>query len=232
MTVLSEPDRVGSVELSNIDRIRHAALKILATHGASGTSLRAVAAAAGVSLGLVQHHFATKAGLINAVDDYALAVVVTAITQPVPDTTPDSVAEIGGRVTRMIAEHPDIADYVGRALIDGRPVADMIFDSLLNSGHSTLATAQRARRDTRWPRSDLGRHQCPGTGSWHLDPAHAHRPAPARAVHDARSASTMAGLGQHAAARWTVPSGNEGPSNPLAGNPFAVGATVSRRRTG
>ena len=134
MTVVQQPGQAAAEELSAIDRIRNAALKILATHGASGTSLRAVAAAAGVSLGLVQHHFATKAGLIKAVDDYALAVVVTAITQPVPDTTPDSVAEIGGRVTRMIAENPDIADYVGRALTDGRPVADMIFDSLLNSG--------------------------------------------------------------------------------------------------
>jgi hypothetical protein len=92
----------------------------------------------------VQHHFATKAGLTKAVDDYALAVVVTAITQPIPDTTPDSVAEIGGRVTRMIAENPDIADYVGRALTDGRPVADMIFDSLLNSG-----TARWLRRSER-----------------------------------------------------------------------------------
>ena len=78
MTVLSEPSRAAAEELSAIDRIRNAALKILATQGASGTSLRAVAAAAGVSLGSVQHHFATKAGLIKAVDDWALAVVVTA----------------------------------------------------------------------------------------------------------------------------------------------------------
>jgi AcrR family transcriptional regulator len=134
MTVLSEPSRAAAEELSAIDRIRIAALKILATRGASGTSLRAVAAAAGVSLGSVQHHFATKAGLIEAVDDWALAVVVTAITQPIPDTTADSVAEIGDRVTGMIAEQPEIADYIGRALIDGRPVGGMIFDSLLNSG--------------------------------------------------------------------------------------------------
>jgi AcrR family transcriptional regulator len=134
MILLSEPGQPAAEELSAIDRIRNAAMKILATHGASGTSLRAVAAAAGVSLGSVQHHFATKAGLVKAVDDWALAVVVTAITQPIPDTTPDSVAEIGDRVTRMIAEQPEIADYIGRALIDGRPVGDMIFDSLLNSG--------------------------------------------------------------------------------------------------
>lgn len=134
MILLSEPGHAAAEELSAIDRIRNAAMKILATHGASGTSLRAVAAAAGVSLGSVQHHFATKAGLVKAVDDWALAVVVTVITQPISDTTPDSVAEIGDRVTRMIAEQPEIADYIGRALIDGRPVGDMIFDSLLNSG--------------------------------------------------------------------------------------------------
>ena len=77
-----------------------------------------------MSLGSVQHHFATKAGLVKAVDDWALAVVVTAITQPIPDTTPDSVAVIGDRVTGMIAEQPVIADYIGRALIDGRPVGE------------------------------------------------------------------------------------------------------------
>lgn len=144
MTVRSDAGSVRADERSIIDRIRHAAMRILATHGASGTSLRAVAAAAGVSLGSVQHHFATKAGLIKAVDDWALSVVVTAITQPVPETTPDSVAEIGGRITRMIAENPDLADYIGRALTDGRPVADMIFDSLLNSG-----TARWHRRSER-----------------------------------------------------------------------------------
>ena len=85
MTVLPEPTRRCD-GASAIERIRNAALKSFATHGASGTSLRTVAAAAGVSLGLVQHHFATKAGLIKAVDDYVLAVVLTAISQPIPDT--------------------------------------------------------------------------------------------------------------------------------------------------
>jgi AcrR family transcriptional regulator len=142
MSVLPDAQRFRSGEPSAIERIRNAALKSFATQGSSDTSLRAVAAAAGVSLGLVQHHFATKAGLIKAVDDYVLAVVITQITQP--DTTSDSVAEIGDRVTRMIAELPDIADYIGRALIDGRPVGYMIFDALLNSG-----TARWIRRNER-----------------------------------------------------------------------------------
>lgn len=144
MTLLPDAGHVRATEPSAIERIRNAALKSFATQGSSGTSLRAVAQAAGVSLGLVQHHFATKDGLIKAVDDYVLAVVITQITQPVPDTTSDSVAEIGDRVTRMISELPDIADYVGRALIDGRPVGYMIFDALLNSG-----TARWIRRGER-----------------------------------------------------------------------------------
>ena len=51
----------------------------------------------------------------------------------------------------MIAEYPDIADYVGRALIDGRPLGAMVFDALLNSG-----TARWNRRSERGEvRADL-----------------------------------------------------------------------------
>jgi AcrR family transcriptional regulator len=152
MTVLPDAQPVRA-EPSAIERIRDAALKSFATQGSSGTSLRAVAAAAGVSLGLVQHHFATKAGLVKAVDDYVLAMVITHITKPVPDTTSDSVAEIGDRVTGMIMELPDIVDYVGRALVDGRPVGYMIFDALLNSG--TARWNQRGERGETRPDLDL-----------------------------------------------------------------------------
>jgi AcrR family transcriptional regulator len=152
MTVLPDAQPVRT-EPSAIERIRDAALKSFATQGSAGTSLRAVAAAAGVSLGLVQHHFATKAGLIKAVDDYVLATVITHITKPVPDTTSDSVAEIGDRVTGMILEQPDIVDYVGRALVDGRPVGYMIFDALLNSG--TARWNQRGERGETRPDLDL-----------------------------------------------------------------------------
>ena len=77
MTLLPEADRVGAEELD--DRRANPQCGIanaLPRKASAATSLRAVAAAAGVSLGLVQHHFATKAGLIKAVDDYVLAVVI------------------------------------------------------------------------------------------------------------------------------------------------------------
>lgn len=152
MTVLQEPDGVAADEASTMERIRNAALKSFATQGTSATSLRTVAAAAGVSLGLVQHHFATKAGLIKAVDDHVLALVLTAISQPIPEQT-DSVAEVGSRVTRIIAEQTDIADYLGRALIDGSPLGASIFDALV--GFGTARWNQRGERGETRPDIDL-----------------------------------------------------------------------------
>ena len=153
MTVLSEPERIGADERSTIDRIRHAALTSIATQGASATSLRAVAADAGVSLGLVQHHFATKAGLVKAVDDYVLGVVIAIIAQPIPAPPADSLNEMGNRVTQLVAEHPEVVDYFGRALIDGSPLGVMIFDTLLGNG--TARWHQRSERGETRPDIDL-----------------------------------------------------------------------------
>jgi AcrR family transcriptional regulator len=152
-SVRSEPDRTGPDEPRNVERIRDAALKSFATNGTSGTSLRTVAAAAGVSLGLVQHHFATKAGLIKAVDDYVLALVISSTSGPISDPPADSIAEVGNRVTRIIAEQPDIADYVGRALVDGSPLGTTIFDALVAFG--TARWNQRTERGETRPDLDL-----------------------------------------------------------------------------
>jgi len=152
MTVVQEPDRVVPEELSTIQRIRNAALRSFATNGAAATSLRTVASAAGVSLGLVQHHFATKAGLIKAVDEYVLAQVLTVMSQPIPEAA-DSLAEVGHRVGKIISEQTDIADYVGRALIDGSPLGTSIFDALM--GFGTARWHQRNERGELRPDLDL-----------------------------------------------------------------------------
>lgn len=57
------------------DLIARSALRIAAAQGVSCMSLRAVAAGCGVSLGLVQYYFPTKAALVAAVDELVLAVV-------------------------------------------------------------------------------------------------------------------------------------------------------------
>lgn len=132
--VMAEVGRPGAVEPRNVERIRAAALRSFAAHGAAATTMRGVAAAAGVSLGLVQHHFATKAGLINAVDEYVLGLVTSTMSRPLSDPPVDSVAEIGDRINRLFTEEPDVAAYLGRALVDGSPVGERIFDTLFAVG--------------------------------------------------------------------------------------------------
>ena len=134
MSVLTELEGVTAVECSSIARIRSGALRSFATHGATATSLRTVAETAGVSVGLVQHHFGNKAGLIKAVDDHVLGVVIEIIARPIQAPPADSIADMGGRVTEFIAQYPDVVDYVGRALIDGSPLGTTIFDTLAAFG--------------------------------------------------------------------------------------------------
>ena len=135
---------------SSAERIRDAALKCFASNGASATSLRAVAAEANVSLGLVQHHFVTKANLIKAVDDHVLEVMSTTLAQPIPEPPADSIADIGSRVTWLIREQPDVCAYVGRALTDGSLLGKQVFDALATLGAARWKTRQEqgvARED-------------------------------------------------------------------------------------
>jgi TetR/AcrR family transcriptional regulator, regulator of cefoperazone and chloramphenicol sensitivity len=54
-------------------RIRDAAIALFAERGIGPATIRDIAEAAGVSSGLVRHHFGSKEGLRRACDDYAMA---------------------------------------------------------------------------------------------------------------------------------------------------------------
>ena len=88
----------------------------------------------------------------SSADDHVLATVLTSISQPIPEQS-DSLAEVGDRVTRIIAEQTDIADYLGRALIDGSPLGVSIFDALV--GFGTARWNQRGERGETRPDLDL-----------------------------------------------------------------------------
>lgn len=128
---------------SSVDRIRHAALRRFAARGPSATSLRMVAAEAGVSLGLVQHHFVTRANLIKAVDDHVMEILSTTLAEPIPEPPADSIADIGRRVTRLVNAHPDMVAYVGRALTDGSPLGTQVFDTLAALGAARWKTREQ-----------------------------------------------------------------------------------------
>lgn len=151
--VKSEAGGTGVEVPRSVEKIRTAALQSFAVHGTAATTLRGVAAAAGVSLGLVQHHFSTKAGLIEAVDQYVVDVVIAPMAQPISELAADSVSEVGNRVNKIFAEHPDVAAYVGRALVDGSQLGTTIFDSLYQIG--MVRWQERAERGETRPDIDL-----------------------------------------------------------------------------
>ncbi|GAB3668559.1 TetR/AcrR family transcriptional regulator [Actinocorallia lasiicapitis] len=148
------PHRDDSAEPSTVDRIRDAALRCFAADGVAGTSLRAVAEAAGVSIGLVQHHFGTKARLVSAVEDHVLRIIgETVASTPLPAPPQDSLADLGHRVTSIMTEHPDVVAYVARVMVDGDAVASVIFDGLV--ALSSAQWDQLAEQDRLQPDLDL-----------------------------------------------------------------------------
>jgi AcrR family transcriptional regulator len=105
-----------------------------------------VATTAGVSIGVVQHNFGSKGALIRTVDERLLGILGQAAPLPVPP--PDPVADLGQRMTSLIAEHPDAIDYLARVLIDDNPNGPVIFDQLLSLG-KTQWDQLREREQTR-----------------------------------------------------------------------------------
>lgn len=134
----------GASEPSSIERIRNAALPILAERGIEATSLRTIAKAAGVSLGLVQHHFHTKANLVQAVDEYVLGALAEILAGPLPSAPQDPVSEVAQRVKTLMAEHVELTDYLCRALVENTPTGVRIFDNLTEicAGHWEELAAQ------------------------------------------------------------------------------------------
>ncbi len=49
---------------------------------------------------------------------------------------------MGDRITTIIAEQTEIADYLGRALIDGSPLGVTIFDALVGIRHSPVESTR------------------------------------------------------------------------------------------
>lgn len=141
---LQNGDRVratGGSDLEKRDRMVKSALALAAAQGASRMTLREVAADCGVSLGLVQYYFGTKAALLAAVDELVLSVV----SQDMQSRTecdrrgPVQLQKLFGQ---LLVREPDAVTYLARALCAGAPVGAVIFDRLLevSAEHAQSAT--------------------------------------------------------------------------------------------
>ncbi|MGB3698597.1 MAG: TetR family transcriptional regulator [Gordonia sp. (in: high G+C Gram-positive bacteria)] len=111
--------RASHADLTAKAKIRNAALDLYAANGEDRVSMRAVAAAAGVTVGLVQHHFKTKDGLREAVEELIVDYHRAAIAGAPTDGTPAQVAAArDAAVRQMLNENPPVVNYMRRVLLD------------------------------------------------------------------------------------------------------------------
>jgi AcrR family transcriptional regulator len=125
---------------STAARIRDAAITLFAADGVAATSVRAIAAEAGVSAGLVIHHFGSKDGLRIASDEY-----VAGLIREVKGSAMAAGAGLDPLAAmRSFSGGPPLARYLAKTLIDGSPhVADLV-DEMVSDAVGYIATGVEA----------------------------------------------------------------------------------------
>lgn len=123
--------RATNEDLTAKARIRNTALDLYAQYGADRISLRDIASAAGVTLGLVQHHFKTKAGLRDAVDQLVVDYFAHAIAEvPVKGSAQHVAAARDRAVAQMLRDNPPVVNYVRRTFLE--PADNHLLDVLVD----------------------------------------------------------------------------------------------------
>ncbi|MFA9444130.1 TetR/AcrR family transcriptional regulator [Egicoccus sp. AB-alg6-2] len=111
-------------------RVRDAAIACFADQGVAATSVRTIAAAAGVSPALVIHHFGSKDDLRIACDQHVASLVreqKSAAMAQGPGMDPLA-------ALRTYGDGPPLLAYLARTLVDGSPhVAELVDDLIADA---------------------------------------------------------------------------------------------------
>lgn len=145
---ITRPDDAAFEDLTARARIRNAALRYFTEYGFDRATIRDIARAAGVSPGLVRHHFGSKDDLRRACDAYALEALHAYAEQAMTDQGPNPEALAEARDPL----HP-YQLYLARALIDESEAAAQIFDEMVTVTEQLLQRIDQQRTDP--PLADL-----------------------------------------------------------------------------
>lgn len=131
----------GSAEdLTARARIRDAAIALFAEHGMQATSMKRVAAEAGVSQALVSHHFGSKDGLRSACDEHVAAVIEQRKRDALSQGPKLDLLE----ALRDQSDTFPLMRYLARMLIEGSPHADALVDGIIGASAASMEEGQRA----------------------------------------------------------------------------------------
>jgi TetR/AcrR family transcriptional regulator, regulator of cefoperazone and chloramphenicol sensitivity len=124
-------------------RIRQAALAQFTVHGYEKATVRNIAAAAGVSLGLVRHHFGSKEALRDAVDAHVVAEIRRINDEILAGSQKGDLREAS--LSRQAIQ--PFQGYLVRALMDGSPTMATLFDQMVSMSEEWLEVADSHRSD-------------------------------------------------------------------------------------
>lgn len=142
---MATTSRQTAGDLTAKARIRNAALGLYAQHGEDATSMRAVAGTAGVTVGLVVHHFRTKDGLREAVEQRVVDLFAEAIDQvPAHGTATTVAAARDEAVARMLTANPEVVDYLRRAVLDPSGHRSRLLQMLTTLTAERVSTLRRS----------------------------------------------------------------------------------------
>ena len=116
-------------------------MRLFAERGVAATSIRDIAAEAGVSSSLVIHHFKTKAGLRAAADARAVVLLAEILSISASSTEVEPAAR---SLSEGLRTEPDLMAYLRRMLIDGGDAANDLFAGLVDATAAELSTQERA----------------------------------------------------------------------------------------
>jgi AcrR family transcriptional regulator len=141
------PSAPDPEDLTARARIRDAALRQFGENGFERATIRGIAEAAGVSSGLVRHHFGSKQALREACDAYLSKVIRDLNDQARADPT---LREVNHVAAAQAAVGPH-QRYLARALAEG--AAGSLFDEMVRMTQDWLVAADQTRPDP--PEVDL-----------------------------------------------------------------------------
>jgi AcrR family transcriptional regulator len=143
MTARHPAHRPAFEDLTARARIRQAALAQFAEHGYERTTIRGIAAAAGVSPGLVRHHFGSKHALRDAVDAHVLQEIRRLSNEIMEG------GERGNLATSAISREAirPFQGYLARALMAGSTTIARMFDEMVGPTEEWIARADKDRTD-------------------------------------------------------------------------------------
>jgi AcrR family transcriptional regulator len=127
-------------DLTGRARIRDAALEQFGIHGFDGATIRGIAEAAGVSPGLVQHHFGSKLALRRACDEAVLELVRRKLA-----ATRDGQITNPSFLSALYSSAPALVRYVARAVADGAGAGAELFDAMAAATEGFLTSTWPAR---------------------------------------------------------------------------------------